>query len=291
MPGAIGIAGAGRVAQTLGLLLRRCGEPVAAVASRSPARAQAAAAFIGAPAAVTYSELPEHCPRVLIAVSDDAIPTVVASMLESPRLPQAVLHTSGVHGSGILEPLVARGVSCAALHPLQTIASPDQGVSALPGSTFAITGEGAAAGWAMEVAALLNGPVIRVPAESRALYHAAAVMASNYSVALMDAALQLLRLASRDADDAGLLRAIKPLVNASVENALESGPLRALTGPVERGDAGAVRLHINALAEAPESIRRLYCAAGLHALDMSKRKGLAEADATAIAESLTGGNL
>ncbi len=212
-------------------------------------------------------------------------------MLESPRLPQAVLHTSGVHGSGILEPLVARGVSCAALHPLQTIASPDQGVSALPGSTFAITGEGAAAGWAMEVAALLNGPVIRVPAESRALYHAAAVMASNYSVALMDAALQLLRLASRDADDAGLLRAIKPLVNASVENALESGPLRALTGPVERGDAGAVRLHINALAEAPESIRRLYCAAGLHALDMSKRKGLAEADATAIAESLTGGNL
>jgi glutamyl-tRNA reductase len=55
----IGIAGAGRVAQAEGRLLRERGQPVVAVASRTSEHARAAAAFIGGNvAALEYSQLP-----------------------------------------------------------------------------------------------------------------------------------------------------------------------------------------------------------------------------------------
>jgi predicted short-subunit dehydrogenase-like oxidoreductase (DUF2520 family) len=63
----------------------------------------------------------------------------------------------------------------------------------------------------------------------------------------------------------------------------------ALTGPIERGDAATVRLHLEALASAPRSIRDLYRAAGLHTLDVARRKGLA-AGAAERMEGLLRGN-
>jgi predicted short-subunit dehydrogenase-like oxidoreductase (DUF2520 family) len=70
------------------------------------------------------------------------------------------------------------------------------------------------------------------------------------------------------------LRALTPLIRASVENALAMGPLRALTGPVERGDSGTIAAHLRALSGSgtPESVNGLYRAAGFHALNMTRRK-------------------
>ncbi len=86
----LAIAGAGRVAQALGRLLRERGETVAAVASRNPVHARAAAAFIGGAEAVAYAELPRRAGRILIAVPDDALGEVAAL----PREAQFVAATS-----------------------------------------------------------------------------------------------------------------------------------------------------------------------------------------------------
>jgi predicted short-subunit dehydrogenase-like oxidoreductase (DUF2520 family) len=97
-------------------------------------------------------------------------------------------------------------------------------------------------------------------------------MASNYLVALMDAAVILMKAAGIEQEQA--LRALAPLVRASVGNALTMSPVQALTGPVERGDNGTVAAHFRAFstASAPESVKALYRAAGLHAVDMARRK-------------------
>ncbi len=99
-------------------------------------------------------------------------------------------------------------------------------------------------------------------------------MASNYLAVLIDAAVILMREAGIEQEQA--LRALAPLIRASVGNALTVGPVQALTGPVERGDSGTVAAHLHALAEAsesvPESVNVLYRAAGLHAIDMARRK-------------------
>lgn len=283
--GPIGISGAGRMAQALGRLLRERGEPVVAVASRNPDHARAAAAFIGGAEAVPYSALAERVTRVLIAVSDDALPQVAATLASSGMHGGAALHTCGARGTEALAALEASGVSYASLHPLQTVTSPEQGLAALPGCAFGITGEGPAAAWAERIVALLGGRALRIPADKRPLYHAAAVMASNYVVALIDAAAMLMGAAGIGEDEA--LAALAPLVGASGANALSLGPMRALTGPVERGDIETISMHCDAMASAvAPTVRGLYRAAGLHALEIARRRGLSEANARKLEELL-----
>jgi predicted short-subunit dehydrogenase-like oxidoreductase (DUF2520 family) len=281
--GPIGIAGAGRIGQALGRLLRERGEPVVAVASRHPQHAEAAATFVGGGAkAVPYSRLRECAARVLIAVPDDAVAQVAGVLAEAGMSQGAALHTCGTRGPEALARLAARGVSCATFHPLQTVASPEQGVASLPGVAFAITGEGPARAWAERIAALLDGQVLWIPSDRRPLYHAAAVMASNYVVGLLDAAVMLMAAAGVEEDKA--LRALAPLAQASMANALTLGPRNALTGPVERGDLETVSTHLKALGEVSVPVRELYRAAGLQVLRLARQRGLSEANARKLEE-------
>lgn len=267
----IGIAGAGRIGQALGRLLREHGQPVVAIASRSAERAAAGAAFIGKDVeAVAYERLPGYAGRILIAVPDDAVPSVATVLAKAGMRGGMAAHTSGALEVDALAPLVAAGVSCAALHPLQTVATPEQGLSALPGSAFAIGGGGPALRWAKQMVSLMEGQPLRIRPGRRPLYHAAAVMASNYLVGLIDAAVILMSEAGIEEREA--LRAIAPLVRASAENALTLGAAKALTGPIERGDGRTVAAHLTALAGAPESIGELYRRAGLHVLELARRK-------------------
>jgi predicted short-subunit dehydrogenase-like oxidoreductase (DUF2520 family) len=282
------IAGSGRVAQALGRLLAEHGEPVFAVVGRQPEHARAAAAFIAHGAKpVAFGVIPKRVSRVLIAVSDSAITEVAQRLADNGFGRGVALHTCGALGADALAPLAAAGVACGALHPLQTFASPEQGLSALPGCLFAIDGEAEAMGWAERIAHLLGGETLRIRPESRPLYHAAAVMASNYVVVLLDAAAMLMDAAGVSQEKA--LRALAPLVEASARNVLGFGPVAALTGPVQRGDLLTLTGHLRALARAPETVRQLYRWAGLHALDVAVRRGLPAASARPVEKLLRGG--
>jgi predicted short-subunit dehydrogenase-like oxidoreductase (DUF2520 family) len=267
----IGIAGAGRLAQALGRLLHDRGSPIAAVAGRDLSRTSQAAAFIGSSVRpVALADLASNAGHILICVPDDAIEDVARTLANSRRPIRAALHTSGSRGPEALAALADRGTSCATLHPLQTITTPAQGVADLPGSSFGISGSGESAAWALQICALLDGHALTIAPENRPLYHAAAVMASNYIVASIDAAVLLMGLAGVPPKPAQ--QALGPLVRASVKNALDSGPVHALTGPIERGDARTVEAHLHALDNAPESVRQLYRQAGLHAIEIARRK-------------------
>jgi predicted short-subunit dehydrogenase-like oxidoreductase (DUF2520 family) len=213
---------------------------------------------------------------VLMAVSDDALRESAQALAKAGMTAGAVVHTSGVHGPEVLMPLSENGVSCAALHPLQTVSGSEASWQGLLGAAFALSGEGPAAAWGEEMVGLLGGRLLRINQAGKPLYHAAAVMASNYVVALLDAALELMEAAGVQRGEA--LAALAPLLRKSVENCLADGPEKALTGPVDRGDEVTVKRHLEAFrsADLPERVERLYKALGLQALDLAGRKGLAE---------------
>ena len=73
------------------------------------------------------------------------------------------------------------------------------------------------------------------------LYHAAAVMASNYIGALIHASVTTLEAVGITRSAA--LTALSPLAKTSLENSLRLGPVEALTGPIERGDSATVLAH------------------------------------------------
>jgi predicted short-subunit dehydrogenase-like oxidoreductase (DUF2520 family) len=275
------------MAQALGKLLRAEGFPVVCVASRTMAHAGAAAVFIGPGVQpVTYSGLLPLAARILIAVPDAAIPDVSDRIANAGMVGGIALHTCGTLGPEALSGLMQKGVSCGTLHPLQTVADAQQGVRSLRGCAFAIDGDDQAIDWATQIVTHLQGEVLRIPQESRPLYHAAAVMASNYVVGLMDAAQQLMKMAGVDEKTA--LRALAPLLRSTVENVLGNGAKNSLTGPIERGDSNTVAAHRRALAAAPEQIHDLYRAAGLQVLEIARTRGLPASTVSAIEEALRG---
>ena len=271
--GRTAIVGTGRVAQALGRLMAQAGTTPIVIAGRTADHAQRAAAVIG-PAAKTarIREIPGIADRILIAVVDAAIPSVVDDLADGGMSGGIALHTSGAHGPRLLDALAVRGVSCGVLHPLQTVASPELGVAALKGASFGVGGDPAAVEWAEQLVEAVEGKALRIRENGFASYHAGAVMAGNAVIAAIDAAVVLLGEAGVDRRDA--LRAIRPLCLTSAQNALEIGPEAALTGPVQRGDDETVRTHTAALAGSPRYVADLYRASGRALLEIARRRGL-----------------
>ena len=283
--GRTAIVGTGRVAQALGRLMARAGAPPMVIAGRTPEHALRAAAFIG-PGVKTarIREIPRIADRILIAVVDAAIPSVVDDLADGGMGSGIALHTSGAHGPRLLDALAVRGVSCGVLHPLQTIADPELGATALRGASYAVGGDAAAVEWAEEIVHTASGTPLRIRENGFASYHAGAVMAGNAVIAAIDAAVVLLGAAGVERRDA--LRAIRPLCLTSAQNALELGPEAALTGPVQRGDADTIKAHMAALPASPPYVGDLYRASGRALLEIARRRGLSEDSAQAVKTAL-----
>lgn len=223
--------------------------------------------------------LPENTSIALLAVPDSALRDVCHDLARAGPAPPgcAVLHLSGALTSDVLEPLHAVGYSVGSLHPLQTIADPWGSADRLAGAGFAIAGEPAAIAAARRLVGALDGiPFVIAPA-LRPLYHAAAVFASNYIVVLAEVAARMLRSAGVDEDVA--LPALLPLLRGTLQNLEHLGPASALTGPIVRGDADTVRLH---LARLSGDERALYCALGREAVRLARVAGLDEERAAAL---------
>jgi len=269
----IGIVGTGRIAQALARLLHERGGFAVAIGGRDPHKAAAAAAFAGPGVrCVPLDRLSGSVRRILIAVADAAIGEVAERLAGAGMREGLAIHTCGAHGPELLAPLARAGVRCGVIHPLQTVASPAQGVAALPGSSFLVDGDEAAKQWAAELVACVGGRLLEIPGDRRALYHAAAVLASNCVVALLSASAKTMSCAGMREDEA--LAALAPLVQSSVANALSMGPAAALTGPVRRGDVSTVAAHLEAMKPLPAEISEIYRVLGRQALVLAEQAGL-----------------
>ena len=175
---------------------------------------------------------------VLLCVPDAEIAAAAAAVAPGPL----VGHCSGATTLAPLAPHEAFSV-----HPLLSVAGPD---APFAGARCAIAGSTARAlATARELADRLGMGAVEIDDADRPAYHAAASIASNFLVTLEGAAERLLASAGAGRD------LLVPLVRATVENWATLGSLRALTGPVARGDDATVALQRTALSErAPDLV-------------------------------------
>jgi predicted short-subunit dehydrogenase-like oxidoreductase (DUF2520 family) len=132
------------------------------------------------------------------------------------------------------------------LHPLQTFLG-SEGPDAFHGVGCAVAGRTPAAlEVAFELASRLGAHPFPLDDGQRAGYHAAASIASNFTVTLLAAAEQVAATAGLAPTEAR--RVLAPLVRTTVENWAEHGPEAALTGPVARGDVATVARQREAIA-------------------------------------------
>ena len=276
----IALIGAGRLAGVVGPALAAAGVPVAAVASRNPASAQALAARIRGAYACTPQEAADAAGLVLVTTTDGAVAEVAGALRW--RAGQAVVHCSGALTREALAPAVAQGALTGSWHPFQTLSDAVLAWAAgdarrvLAGVTFGIEADEPLYGRLAALAEAMGGQALAVPASARALYHAASVMSCGYLTTLLDAAATLWERAGLPREAA--FAAIGPLARATLESVLTAGPEAALTGPTSRGDEGTVRLHLGDVdARAPE-LRPLYEAVSRRSVELARRAGRAGAE-------------
>jgi predicted short-subunit dehydrogenase-like oxidoreductase (DUF2520 family) len=264
-----GFIGAGTVGSALAIRLAESGCEVAAVSSRTPAHAAKLARLIKSCHPVTNQTVADTCDIVFITTSDTAIPEI-AQTLKWHR-GQNVVHCSGVDSAEILLPARQMGANTGVFHPLQSFADIPQAIANLPCSTFAIEAEEPLLTTLKNTAESLHCQWIELKAEDKVIYHAAAVIASNYLVTLVKLADDLWETFGTPREQA--TQALLPLLKGTLNNIETVGIPQALTGPIARGDAATVRKHVTALRkEAPDALST-YCELGLQTIPIAQAKG------------------
>src|SRR5439155_12605800 len=165
----IGVIGAGTVGTALALALADRGHPVVAVASRRVASAAALASRIpGCRALATSQAVADAADLVLLTVPDDAIRAVADGVRWRPGV--AAVHCSGAAGLDVLAAAAAAGAAVGSCHPPQSFADAGETLPTLPGSTFALQGDGLLLARLEVLVRDLGGRPLRLPPGGRALY-------------------------------------------------------------------------------------------------------------------------
>ncbi len=259
-----GLIGAGRLGGSLALAL---GDRLRWIISRSEAslakiRPDLAESVI----LLTQSDvrLPEvEC--VILCVGDAAIEVTAkrfarqhAQLLKGTYL----VHCSGALKRGVLDSAAALGARTIAAHPFQTFTRAS--VEALEHVAWGVECESRDADAARAIVRRLKGrPIILTDAviKRKALYHATAVVASNYLV--------LLTALARDMAAAGGIEArdfLPPILRTALSNAVKAiendetlGSI--LTGPIARADLATLETQAQELEDFP-ALAEHYAAIG-----------------------------
>ena len=285
------IMGAGVVGTALAVRLAGVGVTVTGLHGRQVEPTDAARATSGVVGST--GEIPpilSESDAVLIAVRDDRIPEVAARLVREGRLRpgQILLHTSGANPARtILAAAVPHVRAVGTLHPLVSFADARVAVAGLHEVAFGIEGDEPARAVAGRIVRALGARAVILEAENLPLYHAGAVIASNYVVAMADTARSLLVKAGVPADQA--LPVLIPLLASVVQNLAQVGLPGALTGPVERGDVTVVERHLGTLAARAPELVELYRLVGRDVLRLAREKSKIDPASAARLEALFSG--
>jgi predicted short-subunit dehydrogenase-like oxidoreductase (DUF2520 family) len=184
-------------------------------------------------------DLREDAELALLCVPDAAIADVARGLSPGHGW---VGHVSGATPLSALDPHERRF----SLHPLQTFTRA-RGPEQVDGAWAAVTAEtDEARELAVELARVLGLEPFELADDDKPLYHAGAVVASNYLVTLHEAAAGLVAAAGVPPE------ALEPLMRRTIELGFE------LTGPIERGDWETVEAHREAIRAARPDLEPLY---------------------------------
>ena len=273
---AIGFIGIGVLGKGLPLCLADRGYRVTAAHSRSASSAQWLADRV--PGCRVYSSAQELCDAtdlVFITTPDSVIGQIAASVTWRPG--QGAVHCCGAASRELLHPAVGQGAITGAFHPYQTFAGlegPDDIASRLSGVTFAVAGQEWVESYLWQMATELGGHPVSISDADRPLYHASAVLACGYLVALLRATIeawQAMGFSEREAVDA-----LYPISRATLENLARTGADASVTGPAVRGDIQTLRSHLDTLSERLPEVVPLYSTLTNASLGMAERRGVGQ---------------
>ncbi len=269
------VLGAGPIGQAFVRDLVASGVSVLGVWARRPA--QATVAGQGAGVASYSGAFPDRIAQadvLILAVRDSAISELSQALLAADclRSNQILLHCSGAKSATAVFSQVAFEVAgVGTIHPLAAIANTGGPPSSLLDLRYGIEGDLRGQAIAQMLCSALSGHALQLRASQMAGYHAAASIASNFLVALLDSSRALLEAQGIDSQLA--MPSLCDLAIGAIENVRDRGLPGALTGPIRRGDAKTVEVHLQAITTSCPEIEAVYRELGLAALKIAGECG------------------
>ncbi len=252
----VSFIGAGNLAWHLAPALDNAGFAVREVYSRNEKNAHALAERLYQCEIVSVPDFSESVSDIFImAVSDDAIPEILASLV----LPdEAVLiHTSGSQPLSVLDDAPVGDIGV--FYPLQTFTKGRKiNFESVP--IFIESVNEAVTRKLIAMGKAISRNVNTISSEERKALHVAAVFASNFTNHMLTIAEQIMR------DNKLKYELLKPLIAEMLNKSLELGPGVAQTGPARRGDLQILDAHMEFLADDPQ-LAEIYKNVSQHIID------------------------
>ncbi len=245
------ILGAGKVGRALAKALTKAGDTV----TIRPARK-------GVPRTQIDADV------VILALRDSQLGPVAADLAASGVLPRraVVVHNAGSLPAEVLAPLRGACAGIAQMHPMLSFASLKFFPTLTRGHVH-VKGDAAAETKVKRLARKLGMTPRTFPKLDTVGYHAAAGLVANGAAALAAIGAELLILSGVPKADAPKM--LGPLLRSVAENVEALGFPDALTGPVRRGDAGAIERHTKLLRERVPHALPLFLASGIAQLPLA----------------------
>ncbi len=238
------IIGSGNVAAVLGRKFKAAGHNILQVISRNASAASALAYEWDTESANYISLINKMADVYIIAVSDDAIDTIVSDL----RLPgKVVAHTAASVSKEVLKNVTAHyGV----FYPLQSLR---QEMTALPEIPLFFDGNDEIAKNKLETLAYSISPaqVTAADDQQRLKLHVAAVIVSNFTNHLFTLAEDYCRKEGLD------FKQLLPLIEETTSRIKDISPGQAQTGPAIRHDKETLQKHIDLLKDHPQ-LKNIY---------------------------------
>lgn len=265
------IIGCGRLGISLAAFLSKQGFHPLAFSSKSLESAQKAVEFTGCGKVYENPvDAVKTCDLIFITTPDTLIEPVCEKIADKDGFTSktTVYHLSGALSSDILKSAKKKGASTGSIHPLQAFPPYERDQESLfKGISMSIEGDAKAVELGKEIVNALKANSFTIPTKAKTLYHASAVVASNYLVTLEHFAIELLKKA--DLSEENAYEILEPLINGTLNNIRARGSVNALTGPVARGDDEIVSRHLADIDEKMPQFSHLYRLLGKHTLDIA----------------------
>ena len=271
----IGFIGAGRVGCSLGKYFSLHGFFVSGYYSRSRKSSETASELTGSKVFDDPKDLIRESDMIFLTVPDGMIEQVTDDIMSFDLTGKILCHCSGAMSSEVFIRMDEYGGRCS-VHPLMAVSSKEHDISK---AFFTIEGNEKAIAEVREILDRCGNTYQEIDKSHKIKYHAAAAVASNLVVGILDMAIEMLMECGFDKTKA--MEALTPLATGNVNSVMEKGPKDALTGPVSRGDELTVNKHLQVLSDDEKEIYRLLSLrllrlAGLPEIDNDRMKGILE---------------
>lgn len=251
----IGFIGAGKVGFSLGKYFSDNSISLSGYYSKNINSSKEAAEFTNSECYSSIQDLIYNSDIIFITTPDAVIKSVWDSICTKNINNKIICHCSGSLSSQVFSNIEDHNSYGYSIHPLFAFSDKYNSHKKLSEAFITIEGSKKYIEYFKGFFMSLGNKVKIISKENKDKYHASAVFASNEIIALIKIAVDLLKDCGFSEEEG--TSALYPLIINNINNVYSNGIVKALTGPIERGDAITIKKHLKCLNEEDTKIYKL----------------------------------